>query len=356
MVKSDFQQWIDASLANVPSVSPTMYANVHCQPVAEWEAREKVMARLKQTPRSAAPNRVHVGVAGLYNFDIAGQTKPDYMLLLDINRSQEIFWNEIISLLKDAPTPEQFVALLEERTRNPNKPTFMVGEHFNGVDNGNGEELAIRDGRNFGMYFDETCHWLKDADAYAHVRKLAMEGRIATATVDLFNDQARCAALGSALREHGLTSDTCYWSNVGENAAPYRVRWQPTEYGRDYREQYSDTRDTALGTLDKRDRSTESKLRYPTGNFYDSDNLRFTRWDGSNKAFSDLPAYERMLRNAAAIGTDAQSLHVVTNAAGNMPELLLFEGPPSRTPEQWVKREEAKRAHDAATAEGKSIS
>lgn len=52
---------------------------------------------------------LHIGAAGFYNFDIAAITRPDFLLFLDMNPDQQIFWQEVIAMLAANPSPEGFV-------------------------------------------------------------------------------------------------------------------------------------------------------------------------------------------------------------------------------------------------------
>lgn len=293
-----FQQSIDEAIANTPT-NGSDHEVAHSKPIMECEHRAQVMARLKKDLKHhQGPNRVHMGVAGFFNLQIAATTKPDYLLLLDYNTAQETFWHHVIDELKTA------------------------------------ESL-----KDFKRY---DCPPLTE-EGFQHLKKLAHEGCIATATVDIINDRERAERLGNHLAEMELETDTAYWSNIGAYLMPGITE--------------SRRASNLISSTDSVHR--DGTLQYPTKGF-GGVQRGTSHWDGEETkhgkpvAFEELPPYERMLRNIAAIG-GTKGTHIMTDLMEGYAPLIITDGPPSRTPKQWAKHEKAKRAYDAAVCEGKSV-
>lgn len=50
-----------------------------------------------------------IGFAGFFNLELAAHTRPDALVLCDINPRQKIFWQEVQRRLIAAPTPQDFI-------------------------------------------------------------------------------------------------------------------------------------------------------------------------------------------------------------------------------------------------------
>jgi hypothetical protein len=63
----------------------------------------------------AFSNSLHFGVAGVFNFDWVGQTRQKYMILADINNTQQEFWHAFFDLISENPviTPAHLTTWIE---------------------------------------------------------------------------------------------------------------------------------------------------------------------------------------------------------------------------------------------------
>lgn len=191
-------------------------AEVHTFPINERHHQKKIlkMTKPRQVPDHA---RIHVGVAGFFNFDMAAKAKSDAIVLCDINQDQIIFWRSIIKLLAQSPD------------RNSFRKAFAERVDYARYHHGLGETQASRAVVDLRWYdiskqhpnpddFLRGQHWLRSPKAYQHLHRLAQEGMIATAPLDIL-DEAQCSVFGeriAALDFGGRKPlvDTIYGANV----------------------------------------------------------------------------------------------------------------------------------------------
>jgi hypothetical protein len=321
-----FQEQVDAALKDVAFDGKYLAEPAHFIPIAEDEDRAEVLQYL---PARHIPDgkRVHIGVGGVFNLQMAAETKPDRLLLLDANKNQPRLWYEVIALLKDNPTQEGFWAAMQSRFRDD---ALTVAR---------GKPIKLR-----GAYYMRT-HPLNEfsmpEDGYRHLHQLAREGKIACAVVDLFNDRTRCAALGGLLREQELQGDSMYWSNVASGSMPEDMYPRRT-----------------LDPVFRRGGKEPEPLEYNDMPFAGRQG-GIRKWDGEEYprgkklAFEKLPAFERLLRNVSAVGGETGT-HCFLDM-NDMRPLIMTDGPPRRTPETWARREEARVQHAQAHKDGKVI-
>ncbi len=283
MVES-FQEQVDAALSDVPRASETRVGEVHAPPIQEAVQRSVTIAKLVERGVPSGHDRVHMGIAGFFNFDIAAVTRPDYLLLLDINSQQHAFWREIISMLQTHETPKQFYSDLHARLGKD--PGYFLCD--------DGQKLELRDESHDCLFYVHNAPWVKDQDAYDHLRSLATRGRIATAEIDLVNDEARATALASVLRNGPYETDTCYWSNLATFLVPRGGAKAPMNY-RELIEQQFGTR-------------TPAAAKPP-----------YAAQGGSN--------FEKFLHHVSLIG-GKKGMHILCGTVPNQP-LTITEGPPS---------------------------
>jgi hypothetical protein len=297
----DFQQMMDAALCDVPRTS--VLDEVHFEPIGEEENRQRILYECGKRPAPDTDKpRVHVGVAGGFNFDIASVTRPERILLLDINAPQEQFWKKLIGLLKECTTPEEFIDrawdLRDEQARD-GQPLRTESDSWN-------------------MY-PLGAYWVKP-EAYAYLHHMACDGHIATATLDIIKDAKAAQLLGRSLREAGLYVDTCYWSNIASYFEPELM--------------------SQVSTDDDVFRSKRGGVPYPERTYFEHKNdpdahAPIRKWKGRNPR--NMPLYEHMLRNISAIGAEMHSTHMLT-AYGEGYPLTITDGPPrdaSQRRAQW---------------------
>ncbi len=240
----------------------------------------RVMKHLNDYVSPDGP-RVHVGVAGGFNFSIAAKTRPDCILLLDMNQRQAQFWGKVIELLKANPSRDEFANAC--RVFIENSPDFSPNLY----------DINSYTHRQYPDFAD----WIEDSDAYAYLHQLACDGHIAVATLDLINDTEACAAIGSALKQHGLTVDTCYWSNVGSYIQPYPthrrqdIPQRPAFSNGMFNTKESDAKDPKQRPVKK---GLKEGLIYPTTSFFEasgdaSGQKHDVLWDGHNVPIEVVP-------------------------------------------------------------------
>ncbi len=101
---------------------------------------------------------------------------PDYVLLLDNNLNQPRFWDDANAVLKQKRKPQTAYAAMQDLIASETLGYPVRGE-FSGKD---------------------RPAWLRGTHAYAHLRRLAREGRIATVPIDLLEDSDRAEALANS--------------------------------------------------------------------------------------------------------------------------------------------------------------
>jgi hypothetical protein len=323
-----FQNRLDSALAAYPS-SSTGHANgIHHAPVGEHAHRIQGLRHLQSTHALAKPEKsLHIGAAGFYNFDIAAITRPDFLLFLDMNPDQQIFWQEVIAMLEANPSAEGFVEDFKSR---------QDGHGFRTAQ-GILKQSALADFSDF--YFNALPAWLADPEAYAHLRHLALCGHIGTATIDLIHDAKRAEALGNCLRELGLHTHTAYWSNIGSYFEPKRRGYSTSTRDSVYGDMPNGSN---LGVLFKEQTYIERERQSV---LHTSESIH----DASMRAPENLPRWEKFMRNVSAIGGE-EGEHFFMHITRKRP-LIIHEGPPRRTPDaerNWRARMEMGEAARAA--------
>lgn len=346
------------------AMQPHQLSHVYVCPKAEDTHQAHIIERVsgRQMPQSGP--RAHVGVAGFFNADIAAHTRPDAMVLIDINRHAVEVWKIAVDTLACSATPKAF------RSMFMNRLDAFAAQH-EGIDMQ--PEKYIRD------YLRHEAHWLKRPDAYAHLRMLAQQDRIACGVMDVLDTGTAASQLGDAIRTTGHHVDTAYWSNIGQFVAPYEKIPRP--------ETLSDLMAAGRSYTGDKGLFADGVLQYGTEYFCDYSPAKGPkRWNGSEskrmlewgpisigrarpRRSDELPPYERMLRNISVLGGE-RTLHMMTSNVADMSPLAMlinedlgcyhgiphyFEGPPRLTPDKWAAREKARAEHDKAVREGRDI-
>lgn len=294
-MKNTFQQRIDSVMANQSCNSAE--GSVHFYPVGEIEHRQEILTKLREGKlHSSDKPRVHIGVAGGFNFSICSITRPDRILLLDMNRHQKPFWRAVIRQLANCDTPAAF------------------RQAFKGLN----ERFVIRAKDGHPDYLKQV-DWMQPEN-YAYLHHMAASGCMAAATMDIIEDRQAACNLGGALKADGLEVDTCYWSNVGAGSQPYRKmhsRFLDNQKWATHHASHGDVYNTQDGGL-----------CYPNGAFYGrpANKTPLEIWDGQPKRqYRFLPTFERMLINISEIGADPHTMHIL--ASSKPRPLILSEGP-----------------------------
>lgn len=334
---STFQEAIaDAVKASPHSAMPAAYP-IHDLPVLEAPHRATLLRKLdaRDASRDKVPDRLHIGVAGFYNFDIAATTRPDYMLLLDVNPHQEVFWRDITALLAEHKDTASFRAAYDARKQED-------GYHC-----ADGTVLPVSGHDDLADYMGKA-RWLTNENGYAHLHKLASEGRIAAATINLLRDDERAEAIGDAIAKLGLHTDTCYWSNIADMLQPHRG-------GR-----FTNKRDTVFG--DVASCMAAPGVKMPVFGYREGEGQRAVElwtgdaiYDAAVHAPETLPPYERLMRHVSAIGGKEGDHHFLAV----MPKhpLIITDGPPRRLPneEREWRKEMLAQEREIAQQQGQQV-
>lgn len=178
---------------------------IHMTPVYEEAHRHRVLEHIGARGQSAHADgrlRTHAGVAGWFNFDVFAMGRHDALLLIDTNRNQTRFWKDFAGMLAASPTP----AVLR-------KAVYARWLPHQQWQHDTGERSSVRSGEDEVGVALHTMPWMKSPDAYAQVRKAAIEGRIMAADANIY-DRPRLAALRTWCDAHKLAVTSVYASNI----------------------------------------------------------------------------------------------------------------------------------------------
>lgn len=309
----DLQAALDNALAPTPREREPVAHGIYLAPVGEHAHRAEILRRLPElTAGKRGKARLHIGVGGLFNFEMASITRPDAILLADANPVQKQLWDYCIEVMRRTEDPASFRRQLIDVVRTSPAPQHEIDydvEYLRG----------------------HSLPWLAP-DTYRHLRQLACDGKILTAEIDLVTDRDRSEALGKFLHEKGFQTQTCYWSNI-------------TDF---------------IGAADKKGRPLhtdgavfEKGVKFAHARYCVAVKGRHAyagkkAWDGQEQqsqlfaapkamAFADYPPLEQFLRNVSAIG-GRKGLHFMTGNEDMEPAhpapLMMFDGPPRRVQER----------------------
>lgn len=332
-MKHDFQQFIDDALAGTPSVTQTPEYEIHHAPIQEHFDRGQMLRRLDTRPAGERdkPNSLHIGVAGFHNFEVVGRTRPENILLLDVNPAQERFWRTVVRLLQKHETPEAFSEAFHD---------LRIEGSIHCFDDAHVTETETTDIEGY-MH---GASWLNDPEQYRYLHRMACEGKIAATTIDLLKDFKRAEVLGDALKEKGLKADTCYWANINSFFRPHRAG------------SFLSRNDTTFGEGPRGAYPTDT-LVYPIYAY------RVDRAEKTNQFWTDeqmqhakihqpetLPPAEQFLRIISAIGGEHGEHYMLETKAKPYRQMLVYDGPPARLPAKersWRERMQQVEGPDA---------
>lgn len=313
---NDFQQLIDQAVAPFPirGVEDEIHATpVPDEGIVEYQEPEMLAyAKKNRALKQVRVNNVHVGVAGFFNLAYAAQARVGHLLLVDVNKNQPYFWKEIVSILAKEETPQAFRAAFESR--------IIEGKfHFTDTAPDKAPIAVKADHWDLEEYMEHAqSQWL-EPKAYRHLHKLAKNGKIATAVVDVYRDGPKLKAMNEAIGGAGMRVASCYWSNVAQFNLPQKYDYpKASNYGMD---------EAVFG-------DSEEGLEYNWGSFsHAPKKAGFQRWNGEERdetgriiPTQKLPLHERMMRNISQIGDNATA-HFLTNTRDSVSPII-FEGPP----------------------------
>lgn len=164
--------------------------------------REKLIATLSAQALDDNRHTCHVGVSGLFNYDMMAARKSGFAILLDINPNVIKVHKIVIELLKD----------MDIATRHDFMAKFMTRLRSDSVN------LMVFDLRLFQALerqLEQEHTWLGTDEAFEHIRLLAIADRIVPIELSLA-DTKNLAAIAQAIRSADYRVDTLYTSNVIE--------------------------------------------------------------------------------------------------------------------------------------------
>ncbi|PZQ46628.1 MAG: hypothetical protein DI551_04785 [Micavibrio aeruginosavorus] len=155
-----------------------------------------MLARSNLYP-SYGHSSLYMGTAGLINFGHIRNIRPSYAVLFDVNPHQIIYWNVVLSGVRQNQTYEGFRSFLNysEVISKNMIAQKLGGQEFsarhsmtNVFHDGDPQSLSRQtffySARSFSSYMDEINFDEKD---YALLRGMVMEDRIGALTLDVFD-------------------------------------------------------------------------------------------------------------------------------------------------------------------------
>ncbi len=176
------------------------------------------------------PKPFHIGFSGWHNFDIMAQRQSARGLICDINPENALFLHYALTFVRACNNRLQFIKQITNfikensyvgaRTNTNKAPLLGKVSPFSVK-----FSLNVSDEPPFSDHYSvieevelelkRKTSWLYTDDRYNHIRKLALEDKIAFITesicaVDIFNNISR------VLRDNMIQIDTVYVSNISE--------------------------------------------------------------------------------------------------------------------------------------------
>jgi hypothetical protein len=160
----------------------------------------------------AVQNSCHIGCSSLHNLQIIALRQSTRGIIFDINPDSTFFTQKTLSLLTQTSTQEDFLDQLcsfvnttEKTGRLKFSPCFPLWGLGKGIAS-TVEELKFCS--------QDSNSWLGNPSHFAHIRKLACEGKIAVITEDICNTETFLKIV-NLLECHNIIIDSLYFSNVG---------------------------------------------------------------------------------------------------------------------------------------------
>lgn len=156
---------------------------------------------LSQLPKRPG-KRLHMGVSGFFNYDIAAARRSDGIILWDINCRVQKLHKLVQSTLSISSTRKEFISKLIQTAEAFPYKTFFQGRSTNSLQN-------IRE-----ESFKKPC-WLAQESTYQHIRSLYQKDCVQISLGNWLDNQM-VARIARWLRKNSLILDTVYLSNCGD--------------------------------------------------------------------------------------------------------------------------------------------
>ena len=170
------------------------------------EIKDGVADTLKESMPTNTNQGIHIGCAGLYNFDIMCIRKPEYGLIFDYNQNNKKFINQTIDFIKKAATREEFAKCMQIYI---NDDKAAKNQLFAWKDNQQQAQVY----ENFKDECGRQGSWLSSDDNYKYIRDLVRQDHILAISQDITNTKAFTNIVAS-LKSNNIPIDTVYLSNI----------------------------------------------------------------------------------------------------------------------------------------------
>lgn len=153
---------------------------------------------------------VHAGFSGWFNFDIMAKKKSSYAVLCDFNVNVQHFMRASLHYLRKCKTRHEFAGNMIEYAIDQDKKIKFVDPAIY-VD-GEGRKY-IKMASAINLELEKHSGWLGSDAAYAHVKRMAEEGRVAVITANA-QDSELFTAIRKIFDEQGEQITSLYVTNI----------------------------------------------------------------------------------------------------------------------------------------------
>lgn len=178
--------------------------------------QEKAVETLNDVSKTQRQGQVILGVSGFFLLNIASldrslnqQLEPPYVILLDVSEQANVFWKEMIPIIKRSSSASETYQNMEQYLKDN-------ADNFNGI-----------------QYVDYTINlmiqeimngqtWLSTYEQFNTIKAIVEKDRLIFKLLDL-NDPTKLEALDRVLSHHALSLDIIYLSNTREYAEDDKV-------------------------------------------------------------------------------------------------------------------------------------
>jgi len=164
-------------------------------------------------------NSCHIGFSGWHNLDIMAERHSSYGVICDFNPKNALLLEETLRLVRLSESREEFLKKMGpylEKNRRVFSPNIANGG------------ICVCPFEETNRQLDTPGSWLSSDRSYQHIRRLALEDKVALVTEDVRNT-ATFKKLVALLRRENLVVDTLYMSNIPQYMKERKHRLDYTE-------------------------------------------------------------------------------------------------------------------------------
>lgn len=160
----------------------------------------------------------YIGVGGDQNYTLAAAAGSSVMWLIDLDSAVVYMHRLYAALLAVSPTPKDFVAKFEPRARDTVHDAVQArytdpAERRAVLEGYHAYRDLLRDHLRSASHGRRGSNWLADPDKYAHIRDLAMRGRLVARLGDLTGTKT-VLEIADAAKRAAIPVRTVYLSNA----------------------------------------------------------------------------------------------------------------------------------------------